>query len=105
MVWQPYEVELEVLLLWCIVGRVVWTTMVPLVCFHLVEKHTPDCVVRQFGMIQQIPCAIDTDTVLHDIDLWGKVSIDLMRKHAGHIMEWGNCLQRCCEAMLGDMPP
>nr|XP_023871645.1 leucine-rich repeat extensin-like protein 5 [Quercus suber] len=47
----------------------------PLVCFHLIEKHTPDRVVRQFGMIQQIPLSVDTDTILHKIDLRGKVSL------------------------------
>ena len=78
---------------------------VPLVCFHLVEIHTPNRVVHQFGMIQEIPTDVDTDTVLHAIDLRGKVGLDWMRKHALHIMHWGNRLQRCCEAVLGDMPP
>ena len=82
-----------------------WTAMVPLVCFHLVEIHTLDRVVRQFGMIQEIPRDVDTDTVLHAIDLRGKVGVDWMRKHAMHIMEWGNRLQQRCEAVLGDMPP
>ena len=76
---------------------------VPLVCFHLVEIHTPDRVVRQFGMIQEIPGDVDTDTMLHAIDLRGKVGVDWMR--ALHITHWGNCLQRCCQAVLGDMPP
>ncbi|KAF3963547.1 hypothetical protein CMV_012072 [Castanea mollissima] len=83
VVWQPYEAEFEDLPPWCIAGRAVWTATVPLVCFHLVEKHTPDRVVRQFRMIQEIPCNVDTDTVLHAIDLRGKR----------------------CEAVLGDMPP
>ncbi|KAK7858661.1 udp-rhamnose/udp-galactose transporter 5, partial [Quercus suber] len=78
---------------------------VPLVCFHLVEKHTPDRVVRQFGMIQEIPQPVDTDTVLHKIDLRGKVGVDWTRRHAGHIIEWGNRFERRCEAVLGDMPP
>ena len=76
---------------------------VPLVCFHLVEIHTPNRVVRQFGMIQEIPGDVDTDTMLHAIDLRGKVGVDWMR--ALHITHWGNCLQRCCQAVLGDMPP
>ena len=79
--------------------------MVSIVCFHLVEKHTPDRVVCQFGMIQEIPRDVDTDTMLHAIDLKGKAGVDWMQKHAVHIMEWGNRLQRRCEAMLGDMPP
>ena len=49
---------------------------VPLVCFHLVEIHTPDRVIRQFGMIQEIPGNVDTDTMLHAIDLRGKVGVD-----------------------------
>ena len=76
MVWQPYEAELEDLPSWCVVGRVVWTAMVPLVCFHLVEKHTSDCVIHQFRMIQEIPRDVDIDMVLHDIDLRGKVGVD-----------------------------
>ncbi|KAF3957633.1 hypothetical protein CMV_017375 [Castanea mollissima] len=43
--------------------------------------------------------------VLHGIDLRGKVGVDWTRKHAVHIDEWGNRLQRRCEAVLGDMPP
>ena len=77
----------------------------PLVCFHLVENHTPDYVVRQFRMIQEIPRDVDTDTMLHEIDLRGKIGVDWMRIHARHIIKWGNHLQRRCEAMLGDMPP
>ena len=77
---------------------------VPLVCFHLVEIHTPDRVVHQFGMIQEIPSDVDTDIMIHAIDLRGKVDVDWMWKHVGHIREWGNHLQRCCEAVLGDMP-
>ena len=100
-----YEAELEDLQPWCVAGRAVWMAMVPLVCFHLVERHTSDCVVRQFGMIQEIPCDVDIDTMLHDIDLKGKIGVDWMQKHAMHIMEWGNRLQWRCEVMLGDMPP
>ncbi|XP_075662656.1 uncharacterized protein LOC142632124 isoform X2 [Castanea sativa] len=105
VVWQPYEAEFENLPPWCVAGRAMWTATVPLVCFHLVEKHTPDRVVRQFGMIQEIPHNVDTDTVLHAIDLRGKVGVDWMRKHAAHITEWGNRLQQRCEAVVGDMPP
>ena len=76
----------------------------PLVCFHLVENHTPDYVV-QFRMIQEIPRDVDIDTMLHEIDLRGKIGVDWMRRHARHIIKWGNHLQRRCEAMLGDMPP
>ena len=105
MVWQPYDPDFEDLPPWCVAGRAVWTATVPLVCFHLVEKHTPDRVVRQFGMIQEILDDVDTDIVLHAIDLRGKVGVDWMRKHALHLLHWGNRLERCCQAVLGDMPP
>ncbi|KAK9988546.1 hypothetical protein SO802_028785 [Lithocarpus litseifolius] len=105
VVWQPYEAELEDFPPWCVAGRAVWTATVSLVCFHLVELHTPDRVVRQFGMIQEIPRDVDTNTVLHQIDLRGKVGVNWMQRHAMHIMEWGNRLQRRCEVVLGDMPP
>ncbi|XP_050254850.1 serine/threonine-protein phosphatase 7 long form homolog [Quercus robur] len=105
VVWQPYEAHFEDLPPWCVAGRAVWTATVPLVCFHLVEIHTPDRVVRQFGMIQEIPEDVNTDPVLHAIDLRGKVGVDWMRKHATHLLNWGNRLQRCCQAVLGDMPP
>ena len=105
VVWQPYEAELEDIQTWCVAGKAVWMAMVPLVCFHLVEKHTLDRVVRQFGMIQDIPRDVDTNIVLHRIDLRWKVDVDWTRKHARHIIEWGNLLEQRCEAMLGDMPP
>ena len=105
MVWQPYEAELEGLPSWCVAGRAVWTATVPLICFHIIEKHTPDRVVCQFGMIQEIPRDVDIDEVLHKIDLKGKVGVNWIRKHAGHILNWGNRLERCFEVVLGDMPP
>ena len=64
-----------------------WTAMMLLVCFHLVEKHTSDHVIRQFGMIQEILCDVDTDSVLYEIDLRGEVNVDWTRRHAGHIIE------------------
>ena len=103
--WQPYEAHFDDLPPWCVAGRAVWTATVPLVCFHLVEKHTPDRVVRQFGMIQEIPRAVNTDRVLHGIDLRGKIGVNWMQKHAAHILEWGYRFDRRCEAVLGDMPP
>ena len=53
----------------------------PLVCFWLVEKHIPDRVVRQFGMIQEILPYVDTDDAFHDIDLRGKIDVNWFDKH------------------------
>ena len=103
--WQPYEAKLEDLPPWCVAGRAVWTATLPLVCFHIIKKHTPDRVVRQFGMIKEIPHDVDIDEVLHKIDLREKVSVNWMRRHGVHILDWGNHLQRRFEVVLGDMPP
>ena len=103
--WQSCEAELEDLPPWCIAGRAVWTATVPLICFHIIEKHTLDCVICQFGMIQEIPRDVDTDEVFHKIDLRGKVGVNWMRKHAGHILNWGNRLERRFEVVFSDMPP
>nr|POE80301.1 serine/threonine-protein phosphatase 7 long form like [Quercus suber] len=65
VVWEPYKDELAHLPPFCVAGRDVWMARVPLVCFWLVEKHTPDCVLRQFGMVQEIPPYVDTDASCH----------------------------------------
>nr|POF19632.1 serine/threonine-protein phosphatase 7 long form like [Quercus suber] len=85
VVWEPYKDELAHLPPFCVAGRDIWTTRVPLVCFWLVEKHTPDCVLRQFGMVQEIPPYVDTDEAIHAIDLRGKITVNWRDKHYGHI--------------------
>nr|POE59806.1 serine/threonine-protein phosphatase 7 long form like [Quercus suber] len=50
-----------------------WSAVVPLACFCIVEKHQPDRVLRQFGLVQDIPIDVDTNERLHGIDLRGKV--------------------------------
>ena len=76
VVWQPYETELACLLVFYVAGRDVWTARVPLVCFWLVEKYTPNHVVRQFGMVQEIDPNVDIDKALHAIDLRGKMMVN-----------------------------
>ena len=107
VVWQPYEAELAHLPAFCVAGRDVWTARVPFVCFWLVEKHTPDRVVRQFGMVQEIPPYVDTDDALHDIDLRGKIEVNWREKHYGHIQVWNTKARTLCHGVRleGDMSP
>ena len=56
-------------------------------------------------MLFRSPRDVDTDRVLHGIDLRGKIGVNWMQKHVVHILEWGNRLYQHCEAVLGDMPP
>ncbi|KAF3964848.1 hypothetical protein CMV_010915 [Castanea mollissima] len=96
VVWQPYEAELGHLPAFCVAGRDMWTARVPLVCFWLVEKHTPDRVLRQFGMVQEIPEDVDTDDALHKIDLRGKIEVDWRVRHFSHIQVWNTRAQKLC---------
>ncbi|KAK9997051.1 hypothetical protein SO802_021737 [Lithocarpus litseifolius] len=107
VVWQPYESELGHLPTFCVAGRDVWTARVPLVCFWLVEKHTPDRVVRQFGMVQEIPPNVDTGDALHKIDLRGKTGVNWRDRHRSHIQVWNTRAQLLCHGarLEGDMSP
>ncbi|CAN1121045.1 Serine/threonine-protein phosphatase 7 long form homolog [Linum perenne] len=47
-----------------------WDARVPLICFHIVEWHLPDCVMRQFAFHQHIPISVPSGMhKLHRIDL------------------------------------
>ena len=107
MVWQPYEAELAHLLVFCVAGRDVWTARVPLVCFWLVEKHTLDRVVRQFGMVQEIPLNVDIDEALHAINLRGKMKVNWRDRQYGHIQVWNSRARSLCHGarLEGDMSP
>ncbi|XP_050938742.1 serine/threonine-protein phosphatase 7 long form homolog [Cucumis melo] len=74
----------------CQSGQAVWTYVGPLICFHLVEKHQPDRVLRQFNMLQTPPAISYTDQRLHQIDLRGKHDQDWRRIHAEHIGVWNS---------------
>ncbi|XP_060209365.1 serine/threonine-protein phosphatase 7 long form homolog [Lycium barbarum] len=55
-IWEPYSDELiESLPDYCRVGRNIWRARVTIFCWDVVEVHLPDRVMRQFGMIQEIP--------------------------------------------------
>ena len=96
VVWQLYEAELAHLFAFCVAGRDVWIARVSLVCFQLVEKQTPDRVVRQFEMVQEMPPNVDTDDTLHAIDLTGKTKVNWRDKHVGHIQVWNSQAQLLC---------
>ena len=86
--WQPYEAELGHLPEFCVAGRDTWIARVPLLCFCIVERHHPDCVLRQFGLAQQPPDNVVYDDRLHGIDLCGKVEKNWREEHGPYILEW-----------------
>ena len=50
----------------------IWTTVVPQICFEMLELHCPDYVMRQFDYRQHILVDINTSDVLHVITRKGK---------------------------------
>ncbi|TYK01398.1 serine/threonine-protein phosphatase 7 long form-like protein isoform X1 [Cucumis melo var. makuwa] len=89
--WTPYTPDIMASLpVRCQSGQAVWTYVGPLICFHLVEKHQPDRVLRQFNMLQTPPAISYTDQRLHQIDLRGKHDQDWRRIHAEHIGVWNS---------------
>ncbi|TYK02494.1 serine/threonine-protein phosphatase 7 long form-like protein [Cucumis melo var. makuwa] len=85
-------------------GQVVWTGVGLLICFHLVEKHQPDRVLRQFNMLQMPQAISYTDQRLHQIDLRGKHDQDWCRIHAEHIGVWNSRYDFRVEAPTTSQP-
>ena len=59
LIWTPYAPPSvrELIPDYCLIAPDIWRASVPLICFHIVEWHHPDRVLRQFGMQQPIPTA------------------------------------------------
>ncbi|KAA0036877.1 serine/threonine-protein phosphatase 7 long form-like protein [Cucumis melo var. makuwa] len=91
--WSTFEFQTSYLLdimaplpVRCRSGQVVWTYVGPMICFHLVKKHQPDRVLRQFNMSQMPPAISFTDPSLHQIDLRAsmiKIDVEFMRNISG----------------------
>ncbi|XP_057971910.1 uncharacterized protein LOC131160335 isoform X2 [Malania oleifera] len=96
MIWEPYTNDmLQTLPPFCLAGREVWRAVVPLICFHIVEWHRPDRVMRQFGLHQPIPDPCDTRrdprgvvSDLHDIDLRGRGDRNWQIEHSSFLQVW-----------------
>ncbi|KAH1242207.1 Serine/threonine-protein phosphatase 7 long form [Glycine max] len=71
--WEPYTATvMSVLPPICLIGSVAWCAVVPLICFHIVEWHQPDRVLRQFGMQQPILECPSQPLNIHGLTLKGK---------------------------------
>ena len=104
--WHPYEAEFSHLPEFCVAGRDKWIARVPIVCFSIVERHHPDCVLQQFGLAQQPPDDVVYDDRLYRIDLRGKVEKNWRDEHRLSILEWDMRQQQICHALpqIGEMP-
>ncbi|KAH1197150.1 Serine/threonine-protein phosphatase 7 long form [Glycine max] len=93
-VWEPYTtIVMAALPPICVVGSVAWFAVVPLICFHVVEWHQPDRVLRQFGLQQPIPGFPSQSQNLHGITLKGKQDENWFHLLAPIISQWNNAAE------------
>ncbi|KAL0329334.1 UNVERIFIED_CONTAM: hypothetical protein Sradi_4920100 [Sesamum radiatum] len=66
-----------------------WKSICPLIFYAIVEMHHPERVVRQFGMMQNIPDQLNTrDMSLHKITRSNRTGIDWVLQHILYITRW-----------------
>ncbi|KAH1254691.1 Serine/threonine-protein phosphatase 7 long form [Glycine max] len=102
-----YDVEISILFVWepytatvmaalppiCVVGSVAWFAVVSLICFHVVEWHQPDRVLRQFGLQQPILGFPSQPQNLHGLTLKGKQDENWFHLLAPIISQWNNAAE------------
>ncbi|KAH1215506.1 Serine/threonine-protein phosphatase 7 long form [Glycine max] len=90
-VWVPYAGHVKMNLSQvCFFGSVLWTCIIPLICFQKVEWHQPDRVMRQFEMQQPIPGPVMQPNNIHDLTLKGKEGKNWMRLMQPALNEWNS---------------
>ncbi|KAL0426136.1 UNVERIFIED_CONTAM: protein MAINTENANCE OF MERISTEMS [Sesamum radiatum] len=66
-----------------------WRSICPLIFYAIVEMHHPERVLRQFGMMQNIPDQPDTrDMSLHKITRSNRMGTDWVLQHILYITRW-----------------
>ncbi|XP_059315841.1 serine/threonine-protein phosphatase 7 long form homolog [Lycium ferocissimum] len=58
-IWTSYDHILDELPAFCRAGQHIWMSRCPLIHMDIVEYHTPDRMLRQFGYVQNIAAATD----------------------------------------------
>ncbi|KAL0290814.1 UNVERIFIED_CONTAM: hypothetical protein Scaly_2658200 [Sesamum calycinum] len=89
-IWQPYDMESNVIMAYA--GNFnpqLWRSICPLIFYAIVEMHHPERVLRQFGMMQNIPDQPDTrDMSLHKITRSNRTGTDWVLQHILYITRW-----------------
>lgn len=86
VVWEPYRGRHAPA--YCLQGQDIWRSSVPLICFEKVEWHHPDRVMRQFGMLQEIPMDCSPELELHRIGRRGNDAVVWSARHQQYIALW-----------------
>lgn len=89
--WQPYSEDvLASLPTYCTTGRDIWLSKTYLICWHIVEPHCPERVLRQFGFLQTIPPTVDKDehAKTHGFTRQGKPNNNWRQIHNAYVEQW-----------------
>ncbi|KAL0370903.1 UNVERIFIED_CONTAM: Serine/threonine-protein phosphatase 7 long form [Sesamum angustifolium] len=89
-IWQPYDMESNVIMAYAgDFNPQLWRSICALKFYAIVEIHHPERVLRQFGMMQNIPDQPDTrDMSLHKITRSNRTGIDWVLQHILYITRW-----------------
>ncbi|KAL0290913.1 UNVERIFIED_CONTAM: protein MAINTENANCE OF MERISTEMS [Sesamum angustifolium] len=89
-IWQPYDMESNVIMAYAKdFNPQLWRSICPLIFYAIVEMHHPERVLRQFGMMQNIPDQPDTrDMSLHKITRSNRTGTDWVLQHILYITKW-----------------
>ncbi|KAL0349351.1 UNVERIFIED_CONTAM: protein MAINTENANCE OF MERISTEMS [Sesamum angustifolium] len=89
-IWQPYDMESNVIMAYTgDFNPQLWRSICPLIFYTIVEMHHPERVLRQFGMMQNIPDQPDTrDMSLHKITRSIRTDTDWVLQHILYITRW-----------------
>ncbi|KAK4409485.1 hypothetical protein Sango_0021500 [Sesamum angolense] len=87
---QPYDMESNVIMAYAgDFNPQLWRSIYPLIFYAIVEMHHPERVLRQFGMVQNIPDQPDTrDMSLHKITRSNRTGTDWVLQHILYITRW-----------------
>ncbi|KAL0352322.1 UNVERIFIED_CONTAM: protein MAINTENANCE OF MERISTEMS [Sesamum calycinum] len=89
-IWQPYDMESDVIMAYAgDFNPQLWRSICPLIFYSIVEMHHLERVLRQFGMMQNIPDQPDTrDMSLHKITRSNRMGTNWVLQHIHYITRW-----------------
>ncbi|KAL0383024.1 UNVERIFIED_CONTAM: protein MAINTENANCE OF MERISTEMS [Sesamum calycinum] len=101
-IWQPYDMESNVIMAYAgDFNPQLWRSICPLIFYAIVEMHHPERVLRQFGIMQNIPDQPDTlDMSLHKITHSNRRGTDWILQHILYITR----LQRRYDTVIQRQP-
>ncbi|OAY76021.1 Serine/threonine-protein phosphatase [Ananas comosus] len=92
---MPYTEDVLIgLPAFCLEGSAIWRSRTSLICYHIVELHLPDRVLRQFGLLQHIPDPVEA---IQRITSQGRSGEDWAAFHAPYIQRWADRLEHIAE--------